>query len=135
MHGYSDIPASEVTVRSEVARLTRLYDRAIRANTLNNPDLYQSDTFGGVMSGNGVNKLQKQTPQHFGELLSSQLIATGPPAGDSSGAAPVPIVPAVDPDSSPATLPTPGDVKDAAKDKKEGDDVKDVETKGKALAA
>jgi hypothetical protein len=28
-----------VTVRSEVARLTRLYDRAVRSNTANNPDM------------------------------------------------------------------------------------------------
>ncbi|KAM0721970.1 hypothetical protein Q7P37_002896 [Cladosporium fusiforme] len=41
MHGYDAIDTDEqVTVRSEVARLTRLYDRAVKANTTNDPDLY-----------------------------------------------------------------------------------------------
>lgn len=43
MHGYSEINTDdEVTVRSEVARLTRLYDRAIRTNGMNNPDMYMA---------------------------------------------------------------------------------------------
>lgn len=41
VHGYDAIDTDEqVTVRSEVARLTRLYDRAVKANTTNDPDLY-----------------------------------------------------------------------------------------------
>ncbi|KAL9081684.1 MAG: hypothetical protein Q9159_007125 [Coniocarpon cinnabarinum] len=42
-HGYSDIDTDDdVSVRSEVARLTKLYDRAIRNNTMNNPDMYMA---------------------------------------------------------------------------------------------
>ena len=45
VHGYDAIDTDEqVTVRSEVARLTRLFDRAVKTNTLNDPDNYQ---FGG----------------------------------------------------------------------------------------
>src|ERR1700712_5724508 len=41
VHGYDQINTDgEVTVRSEVARLTRLYDKAVRTNTMNNPDMY-----------------------------------------------------------------------------------------------
>lgn len=41
-HGYDAIDTDdEVSVRSEVARLTKLFDRAVRNNTLNNPDMYQ----------------------------------------------------------------------------------------------
>jgi hypothetical protein len=41
--GYDEINTDgEVTVRSEVARLTRLYDRAVKTNTMNNPDIYMA---------------------------------------------------------------------------------------------
>ncbi|KAK3088961.1 hypothetical protein LTR53_019853, partial [Teratosphaeriaceae sp. CCFEE 6253] len=41
VHGYDAIDTNdEVTVRSEVARLTRLYDRAIKNSTINDPDSY-----------------------------------------------------------------------------------------------
>ncbi|KAF2102794.1 hypothetical protein NA57DRAFT_32065 [Rhizodiscina lignyota] len=41
VHGYDEIDPSEVSVRSEVARLTRLlYDKAVRSNTNNDPDMY-----------------------------------------------------------------------------------------------
>ncbi|CAG9945091.1 unnamed protein product [Clonostachys rosea f. rosea IK726] len=42
-HGYDAIDTDEqVTVRSEVARLTRLYDRAVKTNTMNDPDMYSA---------------------------------------------------------------------------------------------
>ncbi|RMD40227.1 hypothetical protein DV735_g4903, partial [Chaetothyriales sp. CBS 134920] len=41
VHGYDEIDIdSKVTVRSEVARLMRLYERAVANNLLNNPDNY-----------------------------------------------------------------------------------------------
>lgn len=46
VHGYKDIDTDEVTVRSEVARLTRLYERAVRLNGLNNPDMYMAGSGG-----------------------------------------------------------------------------------------
>lgn len=47
--GYNALSADgKVTVRSEVARLTRLYDRAVKTNTMNNPDIY---TVAGGVNG------------------------------------------------------------------------------------
>nr|OQO32607.1 hypothetical protein B0A51_00171 [Rachicladosporium sp. CCFEE 5018] len=48
VHGYDAIDTDDaVTVRSEVARLTRLYDRAVKTNTMNDPDMYAAGQFGG----------------------------------------------------------------------------------------
>ncbi|KAF2752937.1 hypothetical protein EJ05DRAFT_480853 [Pseudovirgaria hyperparasitica] len=38
VHGYDEIDVDEVSVRSEVARLTRLYDRAIKNHLQSNPE-------------------------------------------------------------------------------------------------
>jgi hypothetical protein len=44
-HGYDAIDTDDqVTVRSEVARLTRLYDKAVKTNTMNDPDMYSAGT-------------------------------------------------------------------------------------------
>jgi len=53
IHGYDEIDTDEhqVTVRSEVARLTRLFDRAVRNNSLNNPDMYMA---GAGFDGNNT---------------------------------------------------------------------------------
>ena len=52
MHGYSAIDTGDrVSVRSEVARLTRLYNEAVRNNTNNNPDLYLNSTTADDTSG------------------------------------------------------------------------------------
>lgn len=49
VHGYEEIDIDDkVTVRSEVARLTRLYDRAVRSNTMNNPDMYMASQGGDI---------------------------------------------------------------------------------------
>ncbi|KAF7193730.1 hypothetical protein HII31_04932 [Pseudocercospora fuligena] len=103
VHGYDAIDTDEsVTVRSEVARLTRLYDRAVRTNTINDPDFYGSG-ISGDHSGGGLRNRGGQT---FLPVVQPQL----PVVGDQAGAAPVPAVPgpAADPDESPATkAPTP----------------------------
>jgi hypothetical protein len=98
MHGYSRIDIDdEVTVRGEVARLSRLYDRAVRNNTNNNPDMYMS----GAYEGGGAALRQ---PAAAGATPAA-------PVPDPSPAAPpveVPAVaaaPVIDPDVSPATAP------------------------------
>lgn len=109
VNGYDDIDTEDsVTVRSEVARLTRLYDKAVRNNTLNNPDLYGSGGEGGMAQA----ALRNRGPG------GSQVPAALPPgpasAAPDSGAdapapAPAPAQPEVtlplvaDPDESPAT--------------------------------
>lgn len=95
VHGYNAIDTDDqVTVRSEVARLTRLYDRAVKTNTMNDPDMYAA---GAV------------TDFHVAALKGS-----AKPAGAAAPAAiePAPAAPAAtiapaaavsDPDESPAT--------------------------------
>ncbi|KAH8170278.1 hypothetical protein LIA77_10822 [Sarocladium implicatum] len=51
-HGYDAIDTDEqVTVRSEVARLTRLYDKAVKTNTMNDPDMYSAGTGDSYSAG------------------------------------------------------------------------------------
>jgi hypothetical protein len=98
MHGYSDINDKEVTVRSEVARLSRLYDRAVKNNTFNNPDMY--------MATSGFDPMNLSLHPHSGQSqqshpAASQNIPEVSSAGPSAGA--VPAATAPDPDASPAT--------------------------------
>lgn len=52
VHGYDAIDTDEqVTVRSEVARLTRLYDKAVKTNTMNDPDMYSAGTGDSYSAG------------------------------------------------------------------------------------
>jgi hypothetical protein len=120
MHGYDEIDTSDqVTVRSEVARLTRLFDRAVRNNTANNPDIYQGNQTGSTQDV----KLRQSV------AIPSPAVAILPPQGgvvDDTIVAPVPAIP--DPDASPATVVAfkkndDDDDKDKKSDKKD-DDVK-----------
>ena len=103
VHGYKEIDTDEVTVRTEVARLTRLYDRAIRLNGMNNPDMYMagaggfdSNTSGGVRPSRGVAGSHNVT-----------LPAIGGPAPQPSAPNPGSAVPTVESpeDAAPATAP------------------------------
>jgi hypothetical protein len=100
MLGYDELSADgEVTVRSEVARLTRLYDRAVKTNTMNNPDIYTT-----VSPPPGPQLTVPVTvPQ------AAPLGADVPPAASSAPSALPGPAPAADPDESPATMakPTP----------------------------
>jgi hypothetical protein len=78
MHGYSDIDNKEVTVRSEVARLSRLYDRAVKNNTFNNPDMY--------MATNGFDPMSVALQTHPGQSQPSHPAASqNIPAVSSEG--------------------------------------------------
>ncbi|KIW11155.1 hypothetical protein PV08_10455 [Exophiala spinifera] len=122
VHGYDEIDTDDgqVSVRSEVARLTRLYDRAVRNNTINNPDMYMAN--GGGYDGHGA-----QLRSRPGVALPPQLQGGGGGAVVPIAAAPQPVVVAApvvqpnlpqptttapaqnetvrDPDESPATAP------------------------------
>jgi hypothetical protein len=95
VHGYDAIDTDElVTVRSEVARLTRLYDRAVKANTTNDPDLYAA---GGP--GDFHHAALRQRPEQSAPVVAPQPV-------DPPGSAPVIQTPvAVEPDDCPATQP------------------------------
>lgn len=99
VHGYDAIDTDEqVTVRSEVARLTRLYDRAVKANTTNDPDLYAAGGPGdfhhaALRSRPGGPALPVVAPQPADPPIQAPVIQ--PPV-------------AIEPDESPATkAPTP----------------------------
>lgn len=108
VHGYDDINIDEqVTVRSEVARLTRLYDRAVRTNTVNNPDMYMA---GAQSDPNLALKTRVGAPIGPAPVLApdpNAVPAGSVPALPTAPAAPVALVAPIiiDPDESPASAP------------------------------
>lgn len=152
VHGYDEIDTDDrVSVRSEVARLTRLYDRAVRTNTINNPDMYEVAAPGS--EGNGA------TLRHTGSRpiapvpvaappppasAPTPAIEAGPSATTPAAPAPPPAPVAPDPDESPATAPPqpkaepkkePENDKDKGTDKdKKEDEGAPAEDKGKEPA-
>jgi len=116
VHGYDGIDTDDrVSVRSEVARLTRLYDRAIRTNTINNPDMYE--VAGPGSEGNGTN-LKHGVSHPIAPVpvpAPAPPVAVPTPAGEAGPSAapsapapeptPAPAPVAPDPDESPATAP------------------------------
>ena len=105
IHGYNQINIDdEVTVRSEVARLTRLYDRAVRTNTMNNPDMYMAGAFDGAQTGLRKGPI---VPQPTVPIPIPAAAPVAPMPGAAAAAAPAPAPPpaapvAADPDESPA---------------------------------
>ncbi|KAM0667787.1 hypothetical protein MY8738_008582 [Beauveria namnaoensis] len=96
VHGYGAIDTDDqVTVRGEVARLTRLYDKAVKNNTLNDPDMYSANGPGDSFSA-GLRKAGG-APAVPGPTVNTAVV----PPGFSAGALPPPAPPA-DPDASPA---------------------------------
>ncbi|KZM27976.1 uncharacterized protein EKO05_0000696 [Ascochyta rabiei] len=99
VHGYDEIAIEDtVSVRSEVARLTRLLDKAVRSNTMNDPDMYMNAV------GEGANAALRARPIQP-EVISapeSSPSATGNASGPANAAAPAPTA---DPDASPASAP------------------------------
>ncbi|KAI9154957.1 hypothetical protein HJFPF1_07518 [Paramyrothecium foliicola] len=100
VHGYSEIDIDDkVTVRSEVARLTRVYEKAVRNFAMSNPDNYLM----GQSEGSG---LALRPRAGLGGLLppppvAQPIAAPSAPTQDSSLSAP----PVEDPDESPASAP------------------------------
>nr|POE76157.1 hypothetical protein CFP56_59637 [Quercus suber] len=105
VHGYDAIDTDDqVTVRSEVARLTRLYDKAVKTNTMNDPDTYSA--------GNLIDAYSAATRSRAPGPAAAAAAAPVVPAPTQPSAAPAatdPPPPAaqqpipVDPDASPAT--------------------------------
>ena len=115
IHGYDDIDTDDkVTVRSEVARLMRLYERALRSNMANNPDNYLLNA-----GSDGPGTALRIRPA--GDATVAPVALPQFPQGTLAATQPVPaLVPAIaDPDESPATAPpkppTPPPADDAAK--------------------
>ncbi|OAA73816.1 hypothetical protein ISF_00717 [Cordyceps fumosorosea ARSEF 2679] len=98
-HGYGAIDTDEqVTVRGEVARLTRLYDKAVKNNTMNDPDMYNANGAGDSFTA-GLRKAGAAPPPPAGPAINAAVAA---PPDFSAGALRAP-PPAADPDASPAS--------------------------------
>ncbi|KAK5691569.1 hypothetical protein LTR97_011563 [Elasticomyces elasticus] len=101
VHGYDEIDTNDsVTVRSEVARLTRLYDRALKNSTINDPD-----NFAAGMSGDPYSAALRTRPGQPGQPAlppAVQAPATVVPAAPAD-VVPITAVVVPDPDESPAT--------------------------------
>ena len=123
-HGYDEIDVEDaVSVRSEVARLTRLFNKAVDDNTKNNPDLYQA---GG--GGHDLTSLRARPP---GGQLPDAIGANNADAPPGGGGAPPPAPPPPPPPGRapapppPAPPPDPEDESPATKkDKKTADESK-----------
>lgn len=104
VHGYDKIDTDDqVTVRSEVARLTRLYDRAVKTNTLNDPDMYSTgaptDLHNAALRTATGQPALPALPAPPAVPAVATMPVSGPPPGDAAVAVPA----AQDPDASPAT--------------------------------
>lgn len=106
VQGYEDVVADgDVTVRSEVARLTRLYERAVRNNTANNPDSY--------VQGPGMDGLGGGAPRGVVPLPPAPVVVAAPSPPNPNASTPTVAAPAAvpavvvsqDPDASPASAP------------------------------
>lgn len=122
-HGYDAIDTDEsVTVRSEVARLTRLYDRAVKTNTMNDPDFYGT----GISQDPHNAGLRSRTGQTLLPAMPPNVPATSGPSGAAPELSAMIPDPSADPDESPATK--------AAAAKKEDETAKDSVTDATANA-
>ncbi len=92
MHGYEQV---DTTVCNEVARLTRLYDTAVRTNTMNDPDTYIAGVFDATQSG-----LRKTRAP--GPVVDLPVPALSIP---EMTAAPAPLIPETTAASAPASFP------------------------------
>ncbi|KAK5111258.1 hypothetical protein LTR62_005286 [Meristemomyces frigidus] len=119
VHGYDSIDTDDtVTVRSEVARLTRLYDRAVKNSTMNDPDNYAAgvpgDPYSAALRSGKVQPGQTQPTVISNEASgASPSSAPNPLSATASSPTPVANLPQ-DPDESPASsAPAPGKPKAA----------------------
>lgn len=112
-HGYGAIDTDDqVTVRGEVARLTRLYDKAVKNNTMNDPDMYSA--------GGGADSFSAGLRKGGGAVPGPAAAPSGP-AINTVAAVPFPFEEAQD-DSPASKAPEPAKPKaaDASSDKGSG---------------
>ena len=104
-HGYNEIDIDDkVSVRSEVARLTRLYEAAVKKYMQNNPDMYNAG--GGLLD-----PISGLRARPGGAGAPAPPAGTTAPGGANAAAAdpsPASSAPADDGDESPATAKDPG---------------------------
>ncbi|KAF2034795.1 hypothetical protein EK21DRAFT_97418 [Setomelanomma holmii] len=116
VHGYDEIAIDDsISVRSEVARLTRLYDKVVKNNTMNDPDMYMNAVTDGANAALRTRPGQPPVPAIV------DIPANAPATTAPAAAAPDPSAPTDDPDASPASAPpkskTPPPTEEPAKPK------------------
>lgn len=121
-HGYDAIDTDdEVTVRGEVARLTRLYDRAVKTNTLNDPDNYNmggpSDPHAAALRDKAALSVPAAPPPQGSVPAASTSVQGAPPDPDASPATKAPGPPKA---SSGASTPTNDKTSSAASSLRKG---------------
>ncbi|KAF2853634.1 hypothetical protein T440DRAFT_515746 [Plenodomus tracheiphilus IPT5] len=104
VHGYDEVAIDDsVSVRSEVARLTRLYDKVVRNNTMNDPDMYMNATT------DASNAALRARPGQLSSPITTAPAAAPVSAGIESsapnGVAVSPTATPNDPDVAPASAP------------------------------
>ena len=122
VHGYDEIAIEDsVSVRSEVARLTRLYDKVVRNNTMNDREYLEfrawrsmliNDTADMYMNAttDASNAALRARPGQMQALPASEAPAAAPPVGTVDASAPIgvvvpPVATPDDPDAAPASAP------------------------------
>ena len=102
VHGYNEIDIDDkVSVRSEVARLTRLYEAAVKKYMQNNPDMYNAG--GGLLDP--ISGLRAR-PGGAGAQVPAGITAPGAANASAPDQSPA-SAPADDGDESPATAKNP----------------------------
>ncbi|KAH7401864.1 hypothetical protein DE146DRAFT_443602 [Phaeosphaeria sp. MPI-PUGE-AT-0046c] len=106
VHGYDEIAIDDsISVRSEVARLTRLYDKVVKNNTMNDPDMYVN-----AVTADGANAALRARPGQLPGPVATDTTSDAPATNIADPSAPTGIViPPVatpdDPDAAPASAP------------------------------
>ncbi|KAL6713791.1 hypothetical protein ACLMJK_008283 [Lecanora helva] len=99
VHGYDEIDVDgAVSVRSEVARLTRLYEAAVKKYVVNNPDMYSAG--GGLLDAITGLRARPGAGAQIPPVVGGGAAAATTPA---VGGAPIAVPPVADEDESPAT--------------------------------
>lgn len=151
-HGYDAIDTDDqVTVRGEVARLTRLYDKAVKTNTMNDPDMYSAGTTDsysaglrkalgaagvpGQPPGPGLNAGPVPAPSPLPAAPPPQVLPAGPAAAEDP-ADESPAKEAPSPPSEPSAEPAePAEPEPPAGDQSSSDATAADSDKGKEAAA
>ncbi|KAH7359734.1 hypothetical protein BKA66DRAFT_226077 [Pyrenochaeta sp. MPI-SDFR-AT-0127] len=102
VHGYDEIAIDDsVSVRSEVARLTRLYDKVVKNNTMNDPDMYMNAT---TDAANAALRSRPVAPPAVAAPSVTPVPGTADPSAPSGVVIP-PVATPDDPDAAPASAP------------------------------
>ncbi|KAL6705704.1 hypothetical protein ACN47E_006493 [Coniothyrium glycines] len=106
-HGYDEIAIDDsVSVRSEVARLTRLYDKVVRNNTMNDPDMYMNATTDAANAALRARPGPASSP--VAPATTAPAVAPSPGTADTTAPAGLVVPPTAtpdDPDAPPASAP------------------------------